>query len=132
MKKTFFAFILILLSTSPAFAARYDIKEMTPEIQQALSNRQSRYGELQSSKAQGALGENSQGYVGVLNPADGAEALASAENADRKTIYSAIVSQNGLPAGGLAQVEAVFGEVQRDKAKPGESIQLPSGEWTKK
>jgi hypothetical protein len=125
--------IFLTVITGTASAAQYDIKEMTPQIQQALQGRQGRYDSLQQLKSQGVLGENNQGYVTVLNHSVvEADTIASAENEDRGVIYKAIVQQNGLPPSALAQVEAVFAGVQRDKARGGDSIQTPSGEWVKK
>jgi len=130
-KITMSALLLATLTCAPlAWAGSYDIKEMTPEIQQSLSGRQARYAQLKQLKASGAIGENNQGYVEALS-GEG-NSVASAENADRRVIYSAIVQQNNLGGNGLAQVQKVFAEVQRDKATAGESIQLASGEWTKK
>lgn len=112
------------------FSANYDIKQMTPEIQQALQNRQSRYDALQSLKSQGAIGENNRGLVQALQAS--ANSLVETENQDRQVIYAAIVQQNNLGQAGMTQVQTVFGEVQREKARPGDMIQLPSGEWVKK
>jgi uncharacterized protein YdbL (DUF1318 family) len=129
----FFLTLLILIMNAPGLlAATYDIKEMTPAIESALQNRQARYGHIQEMKEGGILGEDSRGYVAVLKPFPDADSVASAENADRRTIYEAIVSQNNLGGEGLAQVEAAFAAVQREKARSGDSIQLPSGDWTKK
>jgi uncharacterized protein YdbL (DUF1318 family) len=131
LKTIICALVLGTLTCSPlAWAGAYDIKEMTPEIQQSLSGRQARYGQLKQLKSSGAIGENNEGYVEALSGPG--NSVASAENADRRVIYSAIVQQNNLGGSGLAQVQKVFAEVQRDKATAGESIQLASGEWTKK
>ena len=92
-----------------AFAANYDIKEMTPAVQQALSSRQARYGQLQSAKQAGAIQENSRGLV------SGAEPLASEENRDREVIYQAIAEQNNLGAEGLEQVHRAFAEVHQER-----------------
>ncbi len=130
MKRFLFSILFCFSVLTPVLhAAAYDIKEMTPAVQNALSGRQGRYDELKLLKAQGTVGENNQGYVEALS---GDGSAVAAENADRRVIYSAIVEQNGLGGQGLAQVQKVFAEVQRDKASSGESIQLPSGEWTKK
>lgn len=130
-KVTVFALLLTAVTCAPlVWAGSYDIKEMTGEIKNALSGRQDRYSQLKQLKSDGAAGENNQGYVEALSAA--AKSVANAENADRRVIYSAIVQQNNLGGSGLAQVQKVFAEVQRDKASPGESIQLASGEWTKK
>ena len=130
-KTTLTALLLGTLTCAPlAWAGSYDIKEMTPEIKQSLANRQTRYGQLKQLKSEGSIGENNQGYVEALSGAG--NSVAGAENADRRVIYTAIAQQNNLGGSGLAQVQKVFAEVQSDKASAGESVQLASGEWTKK
>ncbi len=127
--KLFFVMLLIAFS-SQVYAASYDLKEDSPIIQNALAGRQARYPQLIRLKTSGAVGEDNQGYVKALSPE--AEPLTEAENTDRRTIYHAIVNQNHLGPSGLEQVQKVFSEVQRHKARNGESIQLPAGEWVKK
>ena len=117
---------------SPLLAADYDLKEITPAVQAALSGRQARFNDLQQRKAAGAVGENNQGFVQVLQDSAGAGTIAGEENRDREVIYRAIVDQNGLGPSGVSQVEEVFAEVQRGKARAGERIQLRSGEWVQK
>jgi uncharacterized protein YdbL (DUF1318 family) len=128
----FSAFLLLFAAVQPAFAGQYDIKEMTPEIEQALQNRQSRYSQIQQMKNGGVLGENNKGYVEVLKPLPDADAIASDENADRRKIYQAIVSQNNLGSAGMGPVQTAFAEVQREKASAGDYVQLPSGDWVQK
>lgn len=128
----YFFLMLLMQNASGAAAQEYDIKQMTPEIQQAFAGRQSRHQEIESMKAAGRLGENNHGYVQGLDNSTTLEDLVRAENQSRRVIYNAIVDQNGLGPNGLVQVEAVFAGVKRDKARPGDSIQLPSGEWTQK
>ena len=123
---------ILLIAASAALAGPYDIKETTPEIQRAISNRQNRYDQLASFKAAGKIGESKRGYVEVVHNASEAKALVQAENADRKVIYQAIVTQNNLGPSGLAKVEGVFAEVQREKAKRGDYIQTASGSWVQK
>ncbi len=131
MKKTLLAILFALaLSVPSVLAASYDIKEMTPEVKSALDGRRNRFDELKSLKAQGAIGENNQGYVEALKTEG--QSVVDAENRDRRFIYTTIVSQNGLPADALGTVEAVFAQVQRDKAASGDKIQDVSGSWTTK
>ncbi|MDP2654009.1 MAG: DUF1318 domain-containing protein [Candidatus Omnitrophota bacterium] len=115
-----------------AWAASYDIKEMTPEVKAALDSRRERFEQLRALKDQGAIGENNRGYVETL--ADDAEAkrVASAENKDRRLIYEAIVAQNNLAASELATVEKTFAQVQRGKADAGHKVQDASGNWATK
>lgn len=121
--------ILFLVFQPVVFAGQYDIKEMTPEVSRALENRKARYDQLQSAKAQGLIGENSQGLV---TPLKGGADIAAAENADRGVIYKAIVDQNGFGPGGLPQVQKAFADVQHEKARTGDYVQSSSGEWKQK
>lgn len=123
---------LVFCLLSPAYAGEYDIKIMTPAIQQAIQGRQARYAQLDQLKQTGAVGENNQGYVEVLQPTPAAESVAQAENYDRRVIYEAIVEQNNLGPAGMANVQVVFGEVQRGRARPGEWIQSRTEEWIQK
>ena len=121
--------ILFLVFQPLALAGQYDIKKMTPEVSRALENRKGRYEKIQSAKAEGLLGENSQGLV---TPLKGGSDLASDENSDRSVIYKAIVDQNGFGPSGLAQVQRTFADVQHEKARSGDYIQTSSGEWRRK
>ena len=122
---------LILAAGSTVYAAQYDIKQMTPEVQQALENRRDRFGELHALKVQGIVGENKRGYVEALQGEVAVASLADAENSDRKVIYQTIAEQNGLQ-GQLDIIEKVFAQVQRDKAESGDRIQNDSGQWEQK
>ncbi len=124
--------LALSLCGGAALGAGHQIKQVTPEIQQALDGRKARFSRLQAVKQQGAIGENNQGYVEVLQPSPDARQLADAENADRRVIYEAIVQQHNLGPEGLAQVQYAFADVRRDKANPGDMIQSATGEWTKK
>lgn len=128
----FFYGVLMLTCIPSGYTTQYDIKEMTPAVQNAISGRQARYTDIQSLKSSGVLGENNRGYVEVLQPSGNAGMTAEAENRDRKTIYQTIAEQNNLGKAGIATIEAIFAEVIRGKAQSGDSVQLPSGEWIKK
>lgn len=131
MKSILTAVFLLFVSLN-AQAAQYDIKQMTPEVSQAIANRQSRYDRIQALKSTGRIGENKSGYIEALDGFAEAQSLAEQENRDRKVIYQTIAEQNNLGAAGFNIIESVFAEVQREKTQPGESMQLPSGEWVKK
>lgn len=100
-------FTASVLLPQTGFAANYDLKEITPAVQRALTGRQGRYADLQAAKQAGAVQENNQGLV------SGAEPISSAENKDRMVIYRAIVEQNNLGAGGLEVVQRTFAETIR-------------------
>lgn len=122
---------LFLSLAGVASAAQYEIKEMTPEVKTALENRRNRFDELQALETRGVLGENNRGYVEVLQDNPEARALVEAENKDRRLIYQTIEKQNNL-TNALETIEKVFAQVQREKASPGEKIQLEDGRWVTK
>ncbi len=135
MKKFFailLAAVLLAVVSSEGFAAKYDIKELTPEVKSALDSRRGRFDQLRQLKEQGIVGENNKGYVEVLQDNAEAKGLVEAENRDRKFIYQTIVKQNNLPSDALATVEEVFAQVQRDKAASGDKIQNADGQWVTK
>ncbi len=108
------------------------LKFMTPEVERALESRKSRFDTLKSYKGQGFVGEDNQGHAAALGGGPEVQAIVSAENQDRETIYKTIVEQNGLPADSIQVIRSAFGEEQRERASAGEKIQLPSGEWVTK
>lgn len=106
--------------------------EMTPELQQAIESRKERYPKIKSYKGQGLIGEDNQGHAVALGGGPEVEDLVSGENRDRETIYAAQAKQKGLPPDAIGTIRAAFAEEQRDRADPGEKVQLPSGEWVTK
>jgi len=114
-----------------AAAQNYDIKEMTPAIRQALDSRRARFNDLETRKQAKAVGENNRGYVETLGSEPEARTLCADENRDRGVIYKAIAEQNNL-VDAMNTIEEVFAEVQRNKAQPGERIQLKDGQWVSK
>lgn len=123
--------MVLTFSGNLVWAAKYDIKQMTPQVQKALESRRDRFDELRALKSQRIVGENNQGYVEVLQSDSNAQALASAENTDRKVIYQTIADQNDLQ-GQIDVIEKVFAQVQRDKASAGDKIQDDNGKWREK
>lgn len=130
---SFLAVCFVLLTAMPfGMAANYDFKKMTPEIEQAVKNRQARYHRLQDLKQEGLIGENNKGYVANLKDDAAAGALVTAENKDRRVLYEALAEQNMLGSAGLLEVQRAFAEVQSEKAGPGDMVQSPEGNWAKK
>lgn len=109
MKKILSFIAIASLFSQVGFAANYDIREMTPEVKNALAGRQSRYAELQAAKQSGAVRENNEGLV------SGNSGLVSAENNDRMVIYRTIAQQNNLGAEGLELVKKAFAETIRER-----------------
>lgn len=121
-----------VISVQPvAVAAEYTIKKMTSQVTSALEGRRNRYESLKALKEQRKIGENNRGYVKAFVDEDQVQMLVSAENSDRKVIYETIALQNNINDA-IATIETVFAKTQRDKASPGEKIQLEDGGWTTK
>ncbi|MEL0027101.1 MAG: YdbL family protein [Perlucidibaca sp.] len=85
--------------------------------------------ELDAAKTQGLVGEQPDGYLGVVQSTPDAVALAADINAKRKAAYEDIASKNGAT---LAQVAAMTGQKVIDKAAPGTFVKTPDGKWVKK
>ena len=124
--------LIMLTAGSICFAANYDYKTMTPEIEQALKNRQARYYQLQNLKQEDVIGENNKGYVTDLKGNPAAATVTAAENRDRRVLYEALAEQNNLGGTGLLEIQKAFAAVQLEKAGPGEMVQSQSGDWKRK
>ena len=86
---------------------------------------------LQEAKEQGLVGEQRDGYVGLVAanaPAD-IVALVRDVNNQRRQRYQQIAQQNGIP---LEQVAALAYERAVEATKSGHFIQNASGAWVRK
>jgi uncharacterized protein YdbL (DUF1318 family) len=87
---------------------------------------------LQDAKAQGLLGEQSNGYLGLVkatNASAEVKHLMADINAKRKQAYQAIAQRNHTQ---LHVVEALAGKKAIERTPRGQYIRLPSGQWTRK
>jgi uncharacterized protein YdbL (DUF1318 family) len=84
---------------------------------------------LEEAKKKGLVGEKSNGYLGVVNPASQeAHALTNEVNAKRRQAYEDIAQRNKTQ---LESVEALAGQKAIQNTKPGHFVEGPDG-WTKK
>ncbi|NRD73606.1 YdbL family protein [Shewanella sp. VB17] len=84
---------------------------------------------LQDAKSQGLVGEQANGYLGiVVNNAQG-NAVVEQVNTKRKAHYQKIAKSNGISANEVAKLAA---EKAMKAATSGEYIQTSSGKWLKK
>ncbi len=112
------------------------------EVLNAVQNREFNKDDVEEFKRDGAIGENNKGVL-ELRPyerlqKDAAykklvEQIVAEENRDRQIVLKRIVAINpAVQSADPAEVETAFAQLQRDGAKPGEWLQLPSGEWVRK
>ncbi len=112
--RTFFttaAFAVSLLATS-AWAL---------DLNSAMSS-------LPQAKASGLLGEQPNGYLGVVNNQNNAGQIASLINQARKAEYQRLAKDNNLQ---LPDVEAMAGKKALEKTPSGQYIMI-NGRWMKK
>ncbi|MEQ6290178.1 YdbL family protein [Vogesella sp. GCM10023246] len=81
------------------------------------------------AKAQGLVGEQPDGYLGVVKATPEAVSLAADINAKRREAYDAIAKKNGTT---LDQVATLAGQKAIEKTPPGSYVKAPNGQWVKK
>ena len=88
-------------------------------------------GTLDQPKADGLIGEQANGYLGLVtqNATADIKALVRDVNTKRKTRYRAIAGKQSVP---LSEVEKVGGTTAIDRTLPGNYIKDSSGRWRKK
>jgi uncharacterized protein YdbL (DUF1318 family) len=86
---------------------------------------------LQDAKAQGLVGEQPNGYLGLVKADASAEvkAMMNDINAKRKQAYQSIAQRNNTA---LSVVETLAGKKAIERTPPGQYVKLPSGQWVKK
>lgn len=88
--------------------------------------------ELDQAKAQGLVGEQLNGYLGVVtaHPSGEVNALLRDINTRRRQAYERIARENGLS---LEQVASLAGKKAIEKTPPGQYIQDPAtGNWLRR
>lgn len=86
---------------------------------------------LQEAKIEGLVGEQRNGYVGLVMDSAPAEVMALARdvNNQRRELYQQIARQNNLT---VEQVAALAFEKAVEATPAGQYLQDPSGAWAKK
>jgi uncharacterized protein YdbL (DUF1318 family) len=84
---------------------------------------------LDEAKANGLVGEQNDGYVGVVSNTPEASALAAEVNEKRKEAYGKVAQKNGIA---IAKVAELAGKKLIEKVAPGGYYQAASGQWVKK
>jgi len=85
---------------------------------------------LAQAKAAGQVGEQMDGYLGLVGSGASADvkALVNSINAQRRAEYQRIAAKNGVP---VAEVAKMTAQKVMGQAAPGHYIQTPSG-WQKR
>ena len=80
-------------------------------------------------KTNGIIGENNQGYLGFVTEARAQEDIITAENKDRKKVYTYFAKEQETT---LDFVEKIQAKRKADRTSSGEFFQKPNGTWVKK
>ncbi|WP_309399312.1 YdbL family protein [Cerasicoccus maritimus] len=114
-------FLSLIFSIASASAA--DLGAVKKAMQQRLP-------QIESLWSQGLVGENNQGYLEARGSLSADQTkLVAAENADRKTVYTAIAKSANVSAAQVGQQRAL--QISKG-AKPGLWLQDTKGNWYKK
>ena len=84
---------------------------------------------LDAARDQGYVGEQRDGYVGIVKNAPGVKELVNDVNTKRKIEYQKISAKNGQPVNVVAKIAA---EKIINKLKSGHYYQDGGGNWVKK
>jgi uncharacterized protein YdbL (DUF1318 family) len=84
---------------------------------------------IDEAKSQGMVGEQSDGYLGVVADSPDARAVVADINAKRKAKYEQVARDNNLE---LNAVETLAGQKAIEKTEPGNYIRVNGGAWRKK
>lgn len=133
---------LVGLATA-AFAAEGEVPppEVTnPAIRKIIDARAQRLEALDRYKVMGVLGENNQAQLEIhsLDPVTDlrqraeVQRLLKAENEDRTQLFKEIATAKGVDLSQLPRIQETYAETLREKARPGDWIQLGDGTWSQK
>ena len=94
---------------------------MAMDLQQAMSN-------LGAAKTQGLVGEQPDGYLGVVTKSSNADEIVKLINDARRAEYQRLAKDNNIA---LPDIEAIAGQKAMEKTQSGQYIQV-NKKWMKK
>jgi uncharacterized protein YdbL (DUF1318 family) len=94
---------------------------MAMDLQQAMSS-------LSAAKTQGLVGEQPDGYLGVVTKSGNADEIVKFINNARRAEYQRVAKENAIA---LPDVEAIAGQKAMEKTPAGQYVQV-NKKWMKK
>lgn len=130
----------ISFGPTPVYAQKsLDLAVETPTILSIKKQRKERFKKIDPYLANGILGEGRTGYLVIrdqkglsLKERGALKRLVKEENNDRKKMYLAILSANGLPKEDLEQIEKLAAQAIRKVLKPGRWYEIEKDKWVQK
>jgi uncharacterized protein len=124
MNTAFFRLIVVCLALLGAV-----VSVRGEDLNTVRGRMEKRIPQIDALKTQGAIGENNRGFLEARVAGASADAVVSAENADRAVVYAALGQKTGTSADEVARVRAR--QIAAHSA-PGVWLQRENGEWYKK
>lgn len=84
---------------------------------------------LGEAKTSGLVGEQADGYLGVVRDEGQSATIASLINEARRAEYLRLAKENNID---LSDVEALAGKKAIERTPAGQYVRPPSGEWLRK
>lgn len=110
--------LALMLSLVFSFAAFSDINTMRARLPKIVD-----------LKSKGYIGEQADGFLGVVENKEGASSVVAEENADRRSVYSERAKSQGKS---LEVFSSVIGAAKVRDEQAGRFIRDASGKWKKK
>jgi uncharacterized protein YdbL (DUF1318 family) len=133
-----FALFAIFLVVAPLAQAQANLEINTPAVAAVQKSMQERHSQLLPLYSSGAVGLTRDGNVALrdanavpLAQRAQVNAVVSAENQDRASLYREIARANGRPEW-ENDIRGTFGQRWIDKAQPGWYYQNAGGAWLRK
>jgi len=123
MARKFLSILILMILACPLLA---DITDADQDIKARMKARLSL---IASLKADGVIGENNGGFLEFRGKQREKADVVNEENNDRGIVYKAIAKQQGTTVEVVGKIRA---KQIAKKAKPGEWLQSPEGEWYRK
>ena len=126
-----------------AWAAESDVPapEVTnPAIRKIIDSRVQRVEAINRYKGMGVLGESNKALLEVrsldavadLRQRAEVQRLVKEENEDRTRLFTEIAAAQGVDLSQLPRIQETYAETLREKASPGDWMQLADGSWAQK
>ncbi len=111
-----------------------------PAIRKIIDSRAQRLEPITRYKSAGVLGENNKALLEIrsldsltdLRQRAEAQRLLKEENDDRARLFTEIAAAQGVDSSQLPKIQETYAGTLREKASPGDWIQLADGTWTQK
>jgi uncharacterized protein len=130
---------LVAIGPAVADAAEMDLDISSPAIRTLRDSLHNRYQQLLPYFESGVVGLTNKGLIGIRDASNVSlkdkatlNGLVEQQNQDLRSLFQEIVKANKMDSAAAAQIQKIFADRWRERAKPGRWIQTDAGAWVKK